>query len=64
MELLRTQLDERGRLIVNGSQGEPIWREEDEEEMVEIDVEGEWSGGSVDTEWREVNAEETEQDNS
>jgi hypothetical protein len=64
MELLRTQLDDRGRLIVNGSQGEPIWREEDEEEMVEIDVEGEWSGGSVDAEWREVNAEETEQDDS
>jgi hypothetical protein len=64
MELLRTQLDDRGRLIVNGSQGEPIWREEDDEEMVEIDVEGEWSGGSVDAEWREVNAEETEQEDS
>ena len=47
-------------LIVNGSQGEAIWREEDE--MVEIEVEGEWSGGSVDAEWKQINAEDTEQE--
>ena len=49
-----------GKLIVNGSQGEAIWREDDE--MVEIEVEGEWSGGSVDAEWKQINAEDTEQE--
>ena len=29
--------------------------------MVEIDVEGEWSGGSVDAEWNQINADETGQ---
>jgi len=61
IDLLRTQVDSRGILIVNGSQGEAIWREE-EDEMVEIDVKGEWSGGSVDAEWNPINAEETEQE--
>ncbi len=60
IELLKTQMDDRGMLIVNGSQGEAIWREEDE--MVEIEVEGEWSGGSVDAEWKQINAEDTEQE--
>jgi hypothetical protein len=53
-------MDERGFLIVNGSQGEAIWREE--EEMVEIEVQGDWSGGSVDGEWNQINLEETEQE--
>lgn len=60
IELLKTQMDDRGVLIVNGSQGEAIWR--DEEEMVEIEVQGEWSGGSVDAEWNQINAEDTEQE--
>ena len=61
MDLLRGQIDDHERLIVNGSQGEPIWREEDVE-LVEIEVEGEWSGGSVDAEWNEVNTEDSEQE--
>ena len=60
IELLKTQMDDRGVLIVNGSQGEAIWREE--EEMVEIEVQGDWSGGSVDGEWNQINAEDTEQE--
>jgi len=61
LELLKSQMDDYGILIVNGSQGEPIWREDDDDEMV-IEVAGEWSGGSVDAEWNPVNAEETEQE--
>ena len=41
LELLKSQVDDRGVLIVNGSQAEEIWRDHDDE-MVEIDVEGEW----------------------
>ena len=59
IELLKTQMDDRGVLIVNG-QAEAIWLEVDE--MVEIDVKGEWSGGSVDAEWNQINAEDTEQE--
>ena len=61
IELLKTQINERGVLIVNGSQGDAIWRD-DGDEMVEIDVKGEWSGGSVDAEWNPINADETEQE--
>ena len=60
IELLRTQIDEKGILIVNGSQGEAIWRDEGVE-MVEIDVTGEWSGGSVDAEWNQIYTEVVEQ---
>tara|TARA_B100000989_G_scaffold51417_1_gene34205 strand:- start:264 stop:1556 length:1293 start_codon:yes stop_codon:yes gene_type:complete len=60
IDLLKSQIDNRNVLIVNGSEGEAIWR--DESEMVEIDLEGEWSGGSVDAEWNHINAEETEQE--
>ena len=61
IELLKTQMDDRGVLMVNGSQGEAIWR--DEVDIVEeIKVEGEWSGGSVDGEWNQINAEDTEQE--
>ena len=60
IELLKSQMDDRGVLVVNGSQGDAIWREDDE--MVEIDVAGEWSGGSVDAEWKQINAEDTEQE--
>ena len=47
-----------GRFIVCGSQNEPVWREENE--VDEVAVDGEWSGGSVDKEWtvtKEANAE-------
>ena len=61
IELLKTQMDDRGVLMVNGSQGEALWR--DEVDIVEeIKVEGEWSGGSVDGEWNQINAEDTEQE--
>ena len=60
-ELLRSQIDDRGVLIVNGSQGDAIWRD-DVDELVEIEVKGEWSGGSVDAEWNKINADETEQE--
>ena len=61
IDLLKTQMDDRGVLIVNGSQGEALWR--DEVDIVEeIKVEGEWSGGSVDGEWNQINAEDTEQE--
>ena len=63
LELLKSQIDSNGVLIVNGSQAEEIWREDDHE-MVEIDVEGEWSGGSVDAEWNRINADETGQADS
>ncbi|MBT4066584.1 MAG: succinylglutamate desuccinylase/aspartoacylase family protein [Euryarchaeota archaeon] len=63
MELLRSQIDDRGILIVNGSQGEAIWRD-DGDEMVEIDVSGEWSGGSIDAEWNQIYTDEAEQENA
>lgn len=63
MDLLRTQIDERGILIVNGSQGEAIWRD-DGMEMVEIDLSGEWSGGSVDAEWNQIYTDDAEQENA
>ena len=46
---LKTRLDEEGCLITSGSDGEPPWREDDDIE--DISVEGEWSGGSPDAEW-------------
>jgi len=61
IELLRSQIDDRGVLMVNGSQGDVIWRDEIDE-LVEIEVKGEWSGGSVDAEWNKINADETEQE--
>ena len=60
IDLLKTQIDDRNILMVNGSQEEAMWR--DENEMVEIDVKGEWSGGSVDAEWNRINADEIEQE--
>jgi predicted deacylase len=44
------QLDANRILLVSGSQGTPPWREE--EEVDEISIEGEWSGGDVDAEWQ------------
>jgi len=49
IELIKTQIATDGTLIVSGSLGEPIWREDDEVE--EVEVKGEWSGGGVDAEW-------------
>jgi len=48
-QTLRTRLDEEGCLITSGSDGEPPWRDDDDIE--DISVEGEWSGGSPDAEW-------------
>jgi predicted deacylase len=51
VKLIRKGLDKKtNRLIVSGSTGEPIWREDFEVE--EIMIEGEWSGGGVDAEWQ------------
>ncbi len=47
--LLEEQIDENGQFIVNGSQEERVWREE--HEISEISLDGEWSGGEVDSEW-------------
>ena len=63
IELLQTQLDSKGCLIVNGSQGEPLWREDDDDDEIEVDeleVEGEWLGGSVDAEWNKDANEPTD----
>ena len=49
-ELILNQCDEQSRLIVNGSLGTPVWREESD--VDEISIEGEWSGGNVDSEWQ------------
>ena len=51
INLIRKGLDKKtNKLIVSGSKGEPIWREDFEVE--EIMIEGEWSGGGVDAEWQ------------
>ena len=47
--MLEEQIDEHGHFIVNGSQEERVWREE--HEINEISLDGEWSGGGVDSEW-------------
>ena len=47
--LLEEQIDDDGKFIINGSQEDPVWREE--HEISEISLDGEWSGGSVDSEW-------------
>ena len=47
--LLEEQIDENGQFIVNGSLEDPVWREE--HEISEISLDGEWSGGEVDSEW-------------
>ena len=47
----RKGLDKKtNKLIVSGSKGEPIWREDFEVE--EFMIEGEWSGVAVDAEWQ------------
>ncbi|MDP6334360.1 MAG: succinylglutamate desuccinylase/aspartoacylase family protein [Candidatus Poseidoniaceae archaeon] len=49
MGLLEEQIDENGNFIVCGSEEDAVWREE--QDVDEVNVEGEWSGGGVDTEW-------------
>ena len=48
MSLLEEQVDGFGRFITHGSLDEPVWREEEE---IEVEVRGEWDGGSVDSGW-------------
>ena len=49
MGLLRDQIDENRRFLVCGSQTDAAWREETEIDEVALD--GEWSGGGIDSEW-------------
>ena len=49
VKAIRRRLDEDDCLVISGSDGDPPWREDDDVE--DITVEGEWSGGSVDAEW-------------
>ena len=43
-----------------GSDEEPSWR--DEVDVDEVAVDGEWSGGSVDSEWVNSNSNQTNPD--
>ena len=61
IDLIKTQISSDGTLIVSGSLSEPIWREDDEVE--EVEVEGEWSSGGVDAEWNiEVSTDSDDDD--
>ena len=61
MSLLEEQVDGFGRFITQGSLDEPVWREEEE---IEVEVRGEWDGGSVDSGWIEATLEEANRDDS
>jgi hypothetical protein len=50
VKLVKSQLDEKNRLIVSGSVADPPWREE--YEVAEISIQGQWQGGDVDSEWQ------------
>ena len=61
MKLLSDQIDSNGRFLVCGSQSNPVWREE--HDVDEVAVEGNWSGGSVDSEWtitKEINGSQSD----
>ena len=58
---LKRRLDNEGCLIISGSDGEPPWREDDDIE--DIAVFGEWSGGSPDAEWGPEGSTYEEEDN-
>ena len=58
--LLEQQIDKNGYFIVCGSDEEPSWR--DEVDVDEVAVDGEWSGGSVDSEWVNSNSNQTNPD--
>ena len=49
IKLLEDQIDQHGRFLVCGSENDAVWREETEIDEVALD--GEWSGGGVDSEW-------------
>jgi len=55
---LKKRLDEDGCLIISGSDGDPPWREDDDIE--DIAIFGEWSGGSPDAEWGPIISSEEE----
>ena len=44
-----------------GSLDEPVWREEEE---IEVEVLGEWDGGSIDSGWLETTLEEVNADDN
>jgi hypothetical protein len=44
--------------VTQGSLDEPVWREEE----IEVEVRGEWDGGSVDSGWIEATLEEANRD--
>ena len=58
VKLVKSQLDEKNRLIVSGSVAEPPWREE--YEVDEISILGQWQGGDVDSEWQRDWPQESE----
>ena len=58
IKTLQKRLDDEGCLIISGSDGEPPWREDDDVE--DISVEGEWSGGGPDAEWGQNEQPSTE----
>ena len=60
ISLLEQQIDKNGYFIVCGSDEEPSWR--DETDVDEVAVDGEWSGGSVDSEWVNSNSNQTNPD--
>lgn len=49
IKLLEDQIDQHGRFLVCGSENDAVWREETEIDEVALD--GEWSGGGIDSEW-------------
>ena len=49
IKTLRKRLEPEDCLVTSGSDGEPPWRED--EDVEDISVAGEWSGGSPDAEW-------------
>ena len=49
ISLLEEQINSNGQFIVCGSDEKPSWREE--VDVSEVALDGEWSGGSVDSEW-------------
>ena len=61
MSLLEEQVDSHGRFVTQGSLDEPVWREEEE---IEVQVIGEWDGGSVDSGWLETTLEEVNRDDN
>ena len=61
MSLLEEQVDSHGRFVTQGSLDDPVWREEEE---IEVQVIGEWDGGSVDSGWLETTLEEVNREDN